>query len=257
MRAAPLLIALSLLVACSKPATVEPPVTTEPDTTVSTDSAEDTAPVNPDAPESPSDTAAADAGARLPLSGRAGWPRAPGLSNALEPFRAARLGALVRELHEVGFWHADLQPNNILVEEPLRYEQEPALWVVDLDRSTHGAPLAPLDRLANLTRLVRFVEHFFLGSDLWLVFEDAGVTLHDYAFAAAPGSGVLQPSASWRALRTSPEGPAWFRELARQLLETAAALHASGAVHRDLKLSNVALSLVNDGDLSSSSVLAP
>ena len=67
-------------------------------------------------------------------------------------------GALVRELHEVGFWHADLQPNNILVEEPLRYEQEPALWVVDLDRSIYGAPLAPADRLANLARLVRFVE---------------------------------------------------------------------------------------------------
>ena len=28
-------------------------------------------------------------------------------------------GLLVRSLHDVGFRHADLQPNNVLVEEPL------------------------------------------------------------------------------------------------------------------------------------------
>ena len=93
-----------------------------------------------------------------------------------------------------------------------------------------------------------FVEHFRDGGDLWLVFEDAGVTLHDYAFSPT-SSGLLEPSDSWRALRRSAEGPAWFRDLARKLLAGAAELHGRGVVHRDLKLSNVAVALGDDGAL--------
>jgi len=67
-------------------------------------------------------------------------------------------GELVRELHDVGFLHADLQPNNLLIEEPLRAERAPGLWVVDLDRSEHAESLSPSARLTNLARLARFVE---------------------------------------------------------------------------------------------------
>ncbi|MCH2107452.1 MAG: lipopolysaccharide kinase InaA family protein [Planctomycetes bacterium] len=67
-------------------------------------------------------------------------------------------GELVRELHEAGFLHADLQPNNLLVEEPLRAERAPSLWVVDLDRSERASSLSPSERRTNLTRLARFVE---------------------------------------------------------------------------------------------------
>jgi hypothetical protein len=67
-------------------------------------------------------------------------------------------GQLVHRLHEVGFRHADLQPNNVLVEEPLPADEEPQLWVLDLDRSVHGAPLDPEARRENLGRLARFIE---------------------------------------------------------------------------------------------------
>lgn len=67
-------------------------------------------------------------------------------------------GRLVRKLHEVGFRHADLQPNNVLVEEPLSKDEEPHLWILDLDRSVQADPLDPADRRENLGRLARFVE---------------------------------------------------------------------------------------------------
>ncbi|KAH8046129.1 cyclin-dependent protein serine/threonine kinase [Aureococcus anophagefferens] len=76
-----------------------------------------------------------------------------------------------------------------------------------------------------------FVERFRDGGDLWLVFEDAGVTLHDYAFSPT-SSGLLEPSESWR-VRRSAEGPAWFRD--RGGSRGRRELHGRGVVHRDLK----------------------
>lgn len=71
---------------------------------------------------------------------------------------AFAFGDLVRQLHDVGFKHADLQPNNVLVEEPLGLDEEPRLWILDLDRSQHGDPLVPAKSIENLGRLTRFVE---------------------------------------------------------------------------------------------------
>ena len=65
---------------------------------------------------------------------------------------------LVCRLHELGFKHADLQPNNVLVEEPLSADEEPRLWILDLDRSVYAEPLDSGDRRENLGRLARFVE---------------------------------------------------------------------------------------------------
>ena len=50
------------------------------------------------------------------------------------------------------------EPTLRAVEEPLRAERGPSLWVVDLDRSEHASSLSLSARLMNLTRLARFVE---------------------------------------------------------------------------------------------------
>ena len=67
-------------------------------------------------------------------------------------------GELVRSLHEVGFHHADLQPNNVLVEECSGDLARPRAWILDLDRSTQGLALQESQRISNLSRLSRFVE---------------------------------------------------------------------------------------------------
>ncbi len=73
-------------------------------------------------------------------------------------------GALVAELHEAGFLHADLQPNNVLVQraalemrngEPL---EAPTLWVLDLDRSRFELRLDAQQCRNNLRRLYRHVD---------------------------------------------------------------------------------------------------
>ena len=115
-------------------------------------------------------------------------------------------------------------------------------------RSTAGELASKLSRTRTSKSGRRFGIRAGDAGDLWLVFEDAGVTLHDYAFSPT-SSGLLEPSDSWRALRRSAEGPAWFRDLARKLLAGAAELHGRGVVHRDLKLSNVAVALGDDGAL--------
>jgi 3-deoxy-D-manno-octulosonic acid kinase len=71
---------------------------------------------------------------------------------------ARAFGELVRQLHDIGFEHADLQPNNVLVEEPLPEDGEPRLWVLDLDRSRWVGGGEGIAREKNLGRLVRFVE---------------------------------------------------------------------------------------------------
>lgn len=73
-----------------------------------------------------------------------------------EPLRA--FGRLVRSLHEVGFHHADLQPNNVLVEEEPASGEPPRVWILDLDRSKQEAELGEASRLSNLGRLSRFVD---------------------------------------------------------------------------------------------------
>lgn len=81
-------------------------------------------------------------------------------SGAIERGRWRRLvraaGTLVRALHENGCLHADLTPNNVLVEED--EHGEPRLWILDLDRSRMLAHVGDAERCANLRRLHRFVE---------------------------------------------------------------------------------------------------
>jgi tRNA A-37 threonylcarbamoyl transferase component Bud32 len=72
--------------------------------------------------------------------------------------RAERgLGALVRQLHDLGCLHADLTPNNVLVERASLDRGEPRLWIIDLDRARIVSKLGEPARRRNLERLFRFV----------------------------------------------------------------------------------------------------
>ncbi len=93
---------------------------------------------------------------------------------------AAALGVLVGRLHAAGFVHADLTPNNVLVNRAALSGADPELWILDLDRSRFVDALDDATRRDNLRRLLRFVERrerhgpllgrtdyarFFLGYD--------------------------------------------------------------------------------------------
>lgn len=66
-------------------------------------------------------------------------------------------GQTVRRLHEAGFEHSDLQPENLLWQ-PADGAADPYLWILDLDRSVqHAEPLSDPARHKNLWRLWRYV----------------------------------------------------------------------------------------------------
>lgn len=69
------------------------------------------------------------------------------------------LGNLVRLMHTHGLVHADLQPNNVLVNLRALEGASPQLWLLDLDRSFFTAELSAGMRRANLRRLYRHVRH--------------------------------------------------------------------------------------------------
>ena len=66
-------------------------------------------------------------------------------------------GELVGKLHRLGCLHADLQPNNVLVDRATLDGAPVRLWILDLDRSTLGPALTDVERRANLERLFRHV----------------------------------------------------------------------------------------------------
>jgi tRNA A-37 threonylcarbamoyl transferase component Bud32 len=70
---------------------------------------------------------------------------------------AAALGILVKRMHGCGFFHADLTPNNVLVNESVLAGADPELVVLDLDRARIQSAWTDRDRRANLRRLLRFV----------------------------------------------------------------------------------------------------
>ena len=79
---------------------------------------------------------------------RAGGPQVP-------PQLVRAAGRLLRRLHDAGFLHADLQPNNLLV---VGDPREGRLVVLDLDGSSFHARLGLEERARNLARFVRFVQ---------------------------------------------------------------------------------------------------
>lgn len=104
--------------------------------------------------------------------------------------------------------------------------------------------------------LVRFVESFEAvgphGDELWLVFEDEGLSLHSYVYEVAakesqrrktgsPGTqlDVVQPSRWWMSRRQSEEGSAMLVEIFRQIVQAVRSCHLRGIAHRDVKMENV------------------
>jgi len=70
---------------------------------------------------------------------------------AANPQILAQCGRRIRELHDLGVWHADLQIKNIMTEGA-------QIWLIDFDNARMGKPLSNLARARNLLRLRRSLE---------------------------------------------------------------------------------------------------
>lgn len=70
---------------------------------------------------------------------------------------ARAAGRFVREMHDAGCFHADLTTKNLLVERSALSGGSSRMWILDLDRARAGAGLSLEERIANLTRLHRYV----------------------------------------------------------------------------------------------------
>ncbi|MFT4648216.1 MAG: tRNA A-37 threonylcarbamoyl transferase component Bud32 [Glaciecola sp.] len=83
--------------------------------------------------------------------------RSAGVDTELQRSMLGVTAQTVRRLHDAGFEHSDLQPENLLWQ-PAAAGQDPYLWILDLDRSKqHADPLLESARAQNLWRLWRYV----------------------------------------------------------------------------------------------------
>lgn len=87
-----------------------------------------------------------------------GMARRGEVSPAVRGRLVEAVGVLVRRLHDGGFVHADLQPNNLLVGRGALTGGPIELQVLDLDRSRAVPRLGDEERRSNLARLLRHVE---------------------------------------------------------------------------------------------------
>lgn len=107
---------------------------------------------------------------------------------------AATLGILVKRMHACGFFHADLTPNNVLVNESALAGADPELLVLDLDRARILQAWTDADRRANLRRLFRFVARREER-------DGRALTRGDYArFFKGYDPGGTEWRADWRAI---------------------------------------------------------
>lgn len=67
-------------------------------------------------------------------------------------------GQRIRELHDLGLWHADLQVKNVLTDGR-------AVWIIDFDNARRGRPVSTLGRCRNLLRFRRSLEKHGLSLD--------------------------------------------------------------------------------------------
>jgi hypothetical protein len=142
-----------------------------------------------------------------------------GEAGPLGPARATHIlsgaGRLVREMHEAGFFHADLTPRNLLVERAAvagEVKGTPRTWILDLDRSEFRVPLGEAERLRNLRRLYRHVARLSSEGHLALSRGDHLRFLRGYE----PGRAVRKDL--WRRIRRDHDrrravhAPGWALE---------------------------------------------
>lgn len=140
-----------------------------------------------------------------------------GEAGPLGPAHATRIlagaGRLVREMHEAGFFHADLTPRNLLLERVAQEaERAPRYWILDLDRSEFRTPLGEAERLRNLRRLYRHVTRLSSEGHLALSRGDYLRFLRGYE----PGRAVRKDL--WRRIRRDHDrrravhAPGWALE---------------------------------------------
>jgi hypothetical protein len=121
-------------------------------------------------------------------------------------------------------------------------------------------------------RIAKFISHFRLNDDYWLVFRDEGVSLQSilYALTLDRGLPAFEPSSIWKRMRTTLRGEESMRSILYQIflgeervnqLESSInhslslmlgihSLHRQGIIHRDIKPSNI---LINSQSPASSS----
>ena len=68
------------------------------------------------------------------------------------------VGSLIRKMHDVGIWHADLNLKNIILQ--LDNEHKLQGYIIDFDKSRIKSRLSENERVQNLLRLNRSVEKF-------------------------------------------------------------------------------------------------
>ena len=72
------------------------------------------------------------------------------------------------------------------------------------------------------------------GREMWLVFRDEGVSLHNLMYTAQEGDGfqIVQPSSWWHELRQSKQNAEFEQRLIYQLLKAVHLLHSHNVTHR-------------------------
>jgi len=85
-------------------------------------------------------------------------------------------GEVMRKMHQLGIYHADLHLKNILVEE----RETPKVYLIDFDKSKTYSYLNPSKRMKNLKRLDRSAEKL-REAGLALTKKDKAAFCHAYA----------------------------------------------------------------------------
>eukprot|EP01137_Pigoraptor_chileana_P018793 Opistho-2@78874 len=108
-------------------------------------------------------------------------------------------------------------------------------------------------KLRSLGHIARFVEYFEgggsdAGSELWLVFHDEGIALHEFLYSRIDDGAFarMERSLFWRRLKTDPNGAPVMKAIMKQLLTGIAICHEHNVTHRDIKPENLILSYINE-----------